>query len=295
MNSTSADDFNNSIRVTADNLMRRVLRIQDPSNPLEVAQGLGRAYPTESAELDEEIRGLPVAPTTPSSSYQVMGGASMTSLELAYAQDNIKRDLDYLVGSSQLKEVQVELQGWGETIRTWLADGAAASNQGLDPNARDRVFSARRIMLDYARVARLVGSMTPGLSIAYRRFARSLDEASGLLLVSLGETLAQVGFSGDRLLLQAPASELSARAELAVSALRNLIGPVTNGYASDWDWGTDAYRRLLGEIDRGGNSDIRVLLQENVLRAFTDELINRASSVNGDGLRTLAATHGVAL
>jgi hypothetical protein len=296
MNSTANQDGNDSIRVTADNMMRRVLRIQNPSDPREVAQGLGRAYPTESAELDDEIRGLPVAPPS-SSSYQIMApSASMTGLELAYAQDNIKRDLDFLVGSSQLKEVQVELQGWGETIRGWLGDGAAAAAQALDPNARDRVFSARRILVDYARVSRLVGAMTPGLSIAFRRLSRSLDEASGLLLVSLGETLAQVGFSGDRLLLQAPASELSARAEHAVSALRHLIGSELNGYArSGWDRGSNAYRLLLTEIESGGHSDIRVLLQENGLRAFADELINRASSVTGDGLRTLAATHGIAL
>lgn len=301
MNSTTANqaaDNNSSIRVTADNLMRRVLRIQDPGNANEVAQGLGRAYPTETAELDEEIRGLPVAPPgSASSSYQVAGPAtSMTNAELAYSQDNIRRDLDFLVGSSQLKEVQVELQGWGETIRTWMSDGASAAAQALDPNARDRVFSARRILLDYARVSRLVGAMTPGLSIAYRRFSRSLDEASGLLLVSLGETLAQVGFSGDRLMLQAPASELSARAEHAISALRNLIGTTTNGSnGSEWPWGTNAYRLLLHELESGGHGDIKVLLQENGLRAFADELINRASSVNGDGLRTLAATHGVAL
>jgi hypothetical protein len=282
------------VSVLADNLMRRVLRINDPSNPMEVAQGLSRAYPTESAELDEEIQGLPIG--LPGPAFMPTMAPSMAGRELAQAQAYIQRDLDFLTGSSQLKEVQVELQSWGETIRTWLADGAAAANQALDASARDRVFSARRILLDYARVSRLVGALTPGMSIPYRRFARSLDEASGLLLVSLGEALAQIGFSGDRQLLQAPASELSARADAAAAALRNLSGSVQDAFSpTAWPWGLDAYRRLLDQLQNAGHGDIRVLLTENGLRAFTDELINRASSVTGDGLRALAATHVVAL
>ena len=192
--------------------------------------------------------------------------------------------------------MQVELQGWGETIRTWLADGAAAAPQALDAAARDRMFSARRYLLDYAWVSRLVGGQTPGLSIPYRRFARSLDEAAGLLLVSAGEALSQNNYSGDRLLLQAPASELSARADAASAALRNLSGSVQDAFGpAAWPWGLDSYRKLLERLESAGHGDIRVLLQENGLRAFTDELVDRASDVTGDGLRGLAATHVVAL
>jgi hypothetical protein len=282
------------VSVLADNLMRRVLRINDPSSPVEVAAGLGRAYPLESTELEEEIQGLPIGPPPPAT--LPMAAPSMAGAEMVQAQNNIQTDLDFLTRSSQLKEVQVELQSWGETIGTWLADGAAGATQALDASARDRVFSARRILLDYARVSRLVGSLTPGLSIAYRRFARSLDEAAGILLVSLGESLAQGNFSGDRLLLQAPASELGARADAAAAALRNLTGSVQDAFSpSAWPWGLDSYRRLLSALENAGHGDIRVLLTENGLRAFTDELINRASSVNGNGLRALAATQVLAL
>jgi hypothetical protein len=293
--SSAAFDGKTPVSVLADNLMRRVLRITDPRNPKEVAQGLGRAYPTESAELDEEIQGLPIGLPAPA---LILNGTppSIASRELVQAQSNIQRDLDFLTGSSQLKEVQVELLGWGETIRTWLADGAAAAPQALDAAARDRVFSARRYLLDYAWVSRLVGGQTPGLSIAYRRFARSLDEAAGLLLVSAGEALSQNNYSGDRLLLQAPASELSARADAASAALSNLAGSVQNAFSpTAWPWGLDSYRKLLERLENAGHGDIRVLLQENGLRTFTDELVDRASDVTGDGLRGLAATHVVAL
>lgn len=237
---------------------------------------------------------MPIGPLPPA--VQPMAAPSMAGAEMVQAQNNIQTDLDFLTQSSQLKEVQVELQSWGETLRTWLADGAAATTQALDASARDRVFSARRILLDYARVSRLVGALTPGLSIAYRRFARSLDEAAGILLVSLGETMAQGNFSGDRLLLQAPASELGARADAAAAALRNLSGSVQDAFTpSAWPWGLDAYRKLMNALENAGHGDIRVLLTENGLRAFTGELINRASSVNADGLRALAATHVVAL
>jgi IPT/TIG domain len=282
------------VSVLADNMMRRVLRISDPGNAQEVAQGLSRAYPTETTELNEEIRGLPIG--IPAQTMITTATASIASRELAQAQNNIQRDLDFLTGSSQLKEVEVELEGWGETIRTWLADGAAAATQALDAAARDRVFSARRYLLDYAWVSRLVGSQTPGLSIAYRRFARSLDEAAGLLLVSAGETLSQNNYSGDRLLLQAPASELGSRADAAVGALRNLLGATQDSFSpSAWPWGLDAYRRLMERLEKAGHGDIRVLLQENGLRAFTDELVDLASNNTADGLRRLAATHVVAL
>src|SRR4051794_655293 len=295
--STGSAAYNSKtpVSVLADNLMRRVLRISDPGNPQHVAQGLSRAYPTETTELNEEIQGLPIGIPMPGVLMSA-APASIASRELVQAQNNIQRDLDFLTGSSQLKEVEVELEGWGETIRTWLADGAAAAAQALDAAARDRVFSARRYLLDYAWVSRLVGSQTPGLSIAYRRFARSLDEAAGLLLVSAGETLSQNNYNGDRLMLQAPASELGARADAAVAGLRNLLGSTQDSFGpSAWPWGLDAYRRLLERLENAGHGDIRVLLQENGLRAFTDELVDLASNTTGDGLRRLAATHVVAL
>src|SRR6202035_4666478 len=98
------------------------------SNLEEGAQRLGRACPGESAGCGEEIQGLPIG--LPAPALMMTGApASIASRELIQAQSNIQRDLDFLTGSSQLKEVQVELQGWGETIRTWLADGAAAAPQ----------------------------------------------------------------------------------------------------------------------------------------------------------------------
>src|ERR1700677_3813380 len=102
LNSASgAYDGKTPVSVLADNLMRRALRISDPRNPKEVAQGLGRAYPTESAELDEEIQGLPIGLPAPA---LIMNGVppSIASRELIQAQSNIQRDLDFLTGSSQL-------------------------------------------------------------------------------------------------------------------------------------------------------------------------------------------------
>lgn len=294
MSNPAATNPQTPVSVLADNLMRRVLRISDPRNAQEVADGLGRAYPTESAELNEEIQGLPIG--LPAPPVVTALSTSMASRELDQARAYIDRDLAFLSGSSQLKEIEVELLSWGDTIRTWLADGAMATSQALDSAARDRVFSARRILLDYARLARLLGALTPGFNIPYRRFARSLDEAAGILLVSLGEALAQIGFSGDRLLLQAPVADLSARADAAVAALRNLSGSVQDAFSpTAWPWGLNAYRELLQELESAGHGDIRVLLVESGLRAFTDELIQRISNSSGDGYRALAATQVVAL
>ena len=54
---------------------------------------------------------------------------------------------------SQLKDIQAELQGWGQAIRCVIADGTAAARVALDPRARDRLRrppAARRLRADGA-------------------------------------------------------------------------------------------------------------------------------------------------
>src|SRR6202023_679676 len=110
-----------------------------------------------------------------------------------------------------LKDIETELQGWGQAIRGIIADGTAAARLALDPRARDRVFAARRQLGDYARLARFVGALTPTLSPSYRSLAQSLDEGSALTMVLAGEALASAGLGSGRFLLSVPASELQAR------------------------------------------------------------------------------------
>lgn len=280
--------------ITVDNFIRRRLRISDPRNAREVADGLQRLFPADRQALEREASGLPLvrvpmvtaAPAAPSPS----------SSELEQATDDVERDLKSLITNSQLKDIDAELEGWGQAIRAIIADGTAAARFALDPRSRDRAFAARRQLGDYARMARLVGALTPNLSPLYRRLAQSLDEVAALILVLIGESLAAVGMNGGRFLLSAPASELQARRDAALAALRNLNGSIQDAYGpADWPYGLHGLRETLTRLEASGHADLRALLDENTLARLMDDLLDRASVTNARGLRALGATAQVAV
>lgn len=298
MNGTSPSATSQPVRdrtptaVTVDNLLRRRLRISNPADPVEVAGALRRLFVVDSQALEREASGLPtiVRPLQPVRPVET--GAS--GVELDQAMADVTRDLDALVKNSQLKDVEPELQGWAQAIRNIVADGIAAAPVALDPRSRDRAMAARRQLGDYARLARFVGALTCGHNQAYRRLAQSLDEVSALILVMIGESLARLGFGGGRFLLQAPASELQARRDAAILALRNLSGTTQEAYGSkDWPYGLHGLRQVLRLLDDSGHADLRALLEENTLARLMDDLLDRASTVNTWGLRALGATAAV--
>ena len=285
-----------SVAVQADNIIRRRLRIGDPLDAAEVASGLRRLFDREARSQELEAQGLPLLPwsVAPPSAQPTYTPASRS--ELDQALDDVERDLRSLTTNSQLKDIEAELQGWGQAIRGIIADGTGAARLALDPRQRDRAFASRRQLGDYARVARLVGAMTATLSPAYRKLAQSLDEVAGLILVLAGEAIASSGSGGGRFLLAAPASELQARRDAVLLALRNLAGTTQQAYGNDeWPWGLHGFREILLRIETSGHHDLRVLLEEPALGRLMDELIDRASSHNTRGLRALGATADVAL
>jgi hypothetical protein len=281
--------------IRADNLIRQRLRIGDPSNPAEVAEGLKRLFPRDASLLESEAGGFAVVPYRASAAPRPVESAA-TGAELRQAIDDIERDLLALTTDHRLKGISAELQGWGQAIRSIVADGSAAARLALDPRARDRLFGARRQLCDYARLARLIGTLTQTMSQSYRRLAQSLDEVAGLLLVLAGETLAGAGLGGGRFLLSVPASELQARRDAVLLALRTLSGTTEQAYGNDqWPWGLHGFREMLRQIEASGHLDLRALLEEPVLGRLMDELIERASQHNVLGLRALGATADVAV
>jgi hypothetical protein len=275
--------------VALDNLIRRKLRVSDPNDPQEIAGALRKLYKAEKEAMDREAGGMPFLltslPAAPPAS------ATSSQAEVDQAVSDVERDLKALTTNSLLKDIEPELKGWGSAIRAAMADGINAARMALDPRQRDLAFAMRRLLGDYARVSRYVGALTPNLNIYYRRLAQSLDEVAGVLLVLMGEALANVGFSGGRFLLQAPVSELQERRDAAVAALRNLIGSVQEAYGSNqWPRGLVAYRQFLNRLDTSGQSDLKAMFQENTLARMMDDLIDRAAGSTADGLRALGAT-----
>jgi hypothetical protein len=162
---------------------------------------------------------------------------------------------------------------------------------GLDPTQRDKVIAMRRQLGEYARMARFVGSMSPGMTQNFRRLGRALDEVSAVLMVMLGESLASVGFATGYYLLQVPLQELQQRRDAVIFALRNFNGGAQQSYGpDDWPRGIDAYRRLYQWLEVQGQGDLRSLLLENDIAQTMDALITRAQNGTSDGLRALGVT-----
>ena len=167
-----------------------------------------------------------------------MQAPTSSQTELQQALDDVERDLRELTTNNLLKDITPELEGWAAAVRSAITEGVTAGRFALAPRQRDKASAIRRQIGEYARMARLVGALTPTLSPVYRKFAQSLDEVAAVLLVLMGEALANLGFSGGRFLLQVPYTELQVRREAAVHALRNLVGATQDAYGpNDWPRG----------------------------------------------------------
>ena len=279
------------IAVKLDNLIRSKLRVSNPYDPIEVADGLTRFFRGAAERTRIEEAGLPfyqvqaVQPQRPET-------AGPSRFELDQARSDVGKDLDSLLQNQLTKDIVPELRGWQSAIDNIIADGAEAAPLSLDPRMRDRGFQARRLLGDYARVARFVGALTPSINDNFRALGRSLDEVAAVLMVLMGDAIANIGFSGGRFLLQAQASDLQDRRDAVLSGLRSLVGSTQTPYGSEDDWprGLDAYRKFIDRLDRSGNSDLRALFVEANLAKLMDDLIARVNVMNADGLRALGAT-----
>lgn len=280
----------------ADSLIRRVLRVGDPWNAEEVADGLTKLYADEKVALLSEASGYPMAPQSIRSISSLESTNTAISKEMQQARDDVERDLQALVTHSLMKDIQPELEGWAMSIRHTINDGLRSAEFALDARQRDNTFGARRSLRDFARLARYIGALTPHTNVYFRRLAQSLDEVSAVLLVIMGEELAEVGISTTGILLQAPASELEERRDAILQSLRTLNGAKYSSYRDDeWPRGSVAYRELLSQLDRNGQADLRALLSEDNMSRLLDDLIDQATMGGARGLRALAASAQVPL
>lgn len=277
-----------------DNLVRRKLRVSDPADAGQIADALKKIYQDESHALDQEAAGVPFL--QPIEAPLRTETEAVTRVELKEAISDVNRDLTSLTNNALVKDAHPELNGWATAIRTAIADGTNAARFSLDPRQRDKAFATRRLLGGYARVARYVGALTPTQSLPYRRLAQSLDEVASVILVMMGDALANIGYSGGKFLLQVPASELQGRRDAVIYALRNLTGSVQEGYGpNDWPRGLLAYRQLLKRLEEAGQTDLRSLFVENHIARIMDDLVHWTTSGSADDLRALGSTAHLAL
>jgi hypothetical protein len=281
-----------NVGLAIDNMLRNQLRISNPRDPKQIAQGLAAYYQDlpQTAAISQEAAGLPfqqihtlpmALPRQPSSS----------DTEFNIANGDVERALQDLGSNPLTNDITPEMGGWSDSIRVAVAEGKTAAQSGLDPTNRDKVIAMRRQLGEYARLARFVGSLSPDITQNFRRLGRGLDEVSAVLLVMLGESLASVGFATGYYLLQVPLPELQQRRDAVIFALRNFAGGAQQAYGpDDWPRGIDAYRRVYQWLEAQGQGDLRSLLLENEVARTMDALITRAQNGTADGLRALGVT-----
>jgi hypothetical protein len=281
-----------NVGLAIDNMLRNQLRVSNPRDPKQIAQGLAAYYQDlpQTVGINQEAAGLPfqhtralpmAPPRQPSSS----------DAEFSIANGDVERALQDLGSNALTNDITPEMGGWSDSIRVAVAEGKAAAQSGLDPTNRDKVIAMRRQLGEYARLARFVGSLSPDMTQNFRRLGRGLDEVSAVLLVMLGESLASVGFATGYYLLQVPLPELQQRRDAVIFALRNFAGGAQQAYGpDDWPRGIDAYRRVYNWLEAQGQGDLRSLLLENEVARTMDALITRAQNGTADGLRALGVT-----
>lgn len=284
---TSAD-----ARQMLDTLIRRELKVGDPTDPAAVARALMLRYreSPRAQAIEGEARGMPflLAPVDRGAGIAVQGA---TDTDLEVARDAVRADLERLLTDNLGATLRPELEGWQQVILAAIEEGVSNARIGLDPFRRDVAFGVRRQLGEHARLSRLVGQAVPSLSIVFRRLATSLDDVANVLLVLMGEAMADIGFSGGRFLLQVSYGELQARRDAVLEALRRIDGlGVLGGRSHDtWPRGLRAHRQLAALLEAQGQGDLRALLSESELARTLDTLVQQASGHSPRSLRAIGA------
>ena len=292
---TAAPRTDRSPRTIAlDNLLRKTLRVADPRDPVQIANALRARYPREAERERREIAGFAWSDIPKGEA--VVSDAGAGSFELGSARDDLDRDIQTLTTFSQLKEIRVELNGWGRAVRSAAAQGLAAARLALDANQYDLAMSARRTLYQYARLARFVGVVSEGSSIYFRRFAQSCDVMASLILVAIGDGLAARGITRSTMLVRVAASELQTRRNAVITALRSLTGSIDRPLGqSEYPRGIVGYQMLIRQLDSSGQADLRSLLEENALAAAMDQLVDLTGGSSIDALRELSTSSTILL
>jgi hypothetical protein len=283
---------NATVNLAVDNMIRNQLKVSDVRDPKQIADALLNYYRDlpVAAAVRQEAQGLPFLQAAPSAALPPPRPTS-SDAEFRIADGDVEKALTDLSTNPLTNDIVPEMQGWADSIRSAVAQGYTAARNGLDPTQRDMVFAIRRQLGEYGRMARFVGSLSPGMTQNYRRLGQALDETSAVLLVMLGESLASVGFASGYYLLQVPLAELQQRRDAVIFALRNFMGGAQQAYGpDDWPRGIDAYRRLYRWLEEQGQGDLRSLLIENEIAQSMDSLISRAQNGTAEGLRALGVT-----
>jgi hypothetical protein len=276
-----------------DNLLRRALKISDPRNPDEVAKGLLARYTDEATKIRRERQGLPFSVMHAQQVAAPVPVNGAVRPEVRAAQDALDAALNALTTDADLVDIAPELRGWSSTIQRAASDGLSSARYGIDPGERDRAFGARRILGEYARLARYASAVSSCAQNVYCHLARACDDVANIVLVMIGDALGDAGITRSGAVLQVPAAILQSRRDGVITALRNMLQPSQSDGEESWPRGPLAVYQIYGDLDAAGAPDLRALLDEAYLSQQLDDLVDMCTGSSPDGLR--AATSAAAI
>jgi hypothetical protein len=287
-------DFGASGTRLIDDLLRKKLKVGNPSDVGEMLKALQGMYPEKTAAIHAEGLGLP--PTTAlarvdalPSAQSMVPAKSFASGEYDVVMSQLQTDFQTVIKAQENREYDVELGGWQSASLREYSDGAAAARSSQDPGHRERALLAIRRLNEFALNVRVFGTTTGESFWDFRRLATSLDNAADMLRILIGESLYDVGLALSGMLLQVPVADFRARGESLAEALD---GWLTGNQEIFDDWGVrlTSYQAFFDALD----PDLRVYARQEGMKSSIDMLVN--SVVNGmtsnsaDALRQLSLT-----
>jgi hypothetical protein len=286
-------DFGTDGMRMLDDLLRKRLKVGNPSDVGEMLKALQGLYPEKSAAIVAEGLGLPpttalALPTTtiPANS---QAARSFASAEYDLVLTEMQNDFTVVVNAAENRDYNVELTGWQSSSAREYAEGAAAARLAQDPGQRERALLAIRRLNEYAFAIRFFATTTGESFWDFRRVATTLDNAADNLRILIGETLYDVGLALNGLLLQVPVADFRTRGTSLIDSLEGWLSGDQEIF-DDWGVRLTSYQAFFDHLE----PDLRVYARPEGLRAAIDGLVNAVvngmSSNSADALRQLAIT-----
>jgi hypothetical protein len=274
-----------------DDLLRKKLKVGNPSDVGEMLKALQGLYPDKDAAITAEGLGLPptTALATTATPTAALAPRSFASSEYDAVLTEMQNDFATVVAAAENRDYNVELGGWQSSALREYAEGSQAARLAQDPGQRERSLLAIRRLNEYAFAIRVVATTLGESFWDFRRLATTLDNAADNLRILIGEALYDVGLAMNGMLLQVPVSDFRARGE---SLNDSLDGWLTGNQEIFDDWGVrlSSYRAFFDALD----PDLRVYARPEGLRAAVDSLVNAVvngmTSNSADALRQLSIT-----
>ena len=284
LTTTTRDTATSSGLRQLDDLIRRKLKVGDPSNVQEVTRALRVMYPKTAASSDAEARGFS----------PLSGALTSAPVELGLSQNDdlyeetlaqLREDLGVLVKAANNRDIDAELRGYEMELPRELSAAVAAARLSLDPAQRDAALLGILRLNERAHELRQLGLRSSQSFFDYRRAATTADTAADVVRVAIGEALGKRNLGRQGWIVNAPAADLQARGRALVDSLDELAGQ--DACCHDNEQGQNF--RDNTALVTGVPASLRGYVRPRSLDVAITELVgvytSGMASPNGEGLR----------